>query len=250
MEKINTVFDNLKTLADALQPKQTVQSLKEHMEILLTSVKVLADHVVKLSNEKESSEKSAREMEDEVDDYKQKNLAGKYVITCDRKKASEVKTQEELAADGGDRALPAHIVQLVQSKYGVVIREDDISSCHYLPKGSIFFSLWNQRPGSPSSTLTDAIKTSKDKTKNVFINFMMTRRRSSLLFEVRKLKKQNKIARYYSDEKGIITIKVKEGDTNIKLCSFYQTKNSPVKTYTVAEMKRKVAELQPQQQQK
>ena len=79
---------------------------------------------------------------------------------------------------------------------------------------------------------------------------MMTRRRSSLLFEVRKLKKQNKIARYYSDEKGIITIKVKEGDTNIKLCSFYQTKNSPVKTYTVAEMKRKVAELQPQQQQK
>ena len=114
----------------------------------------------------EESSENIRELEDEVDDYKQKNLAGKFVITCDRKKPSEMKTQEELAADGGDRALPAHIVQLALSKYGTTLKEDDISSCHYLPKGGIFFSLWNMRPGSPSAALTEAIKTSKDKTKN------------------------------------------------------------------------------------
>ena len=82
----------------------------------MSSVKVLADVVVKCSKEKESSE-NTRELEDEVDDYKQKNLAGKFVITCDRKKPSEMKTQEELAADGGERALPAHIVQLALAKY-------------------------------------------------------------------------------------------------------------------------------------
>ena len=248
MEEIKSVYDNLKDLTDSLDHKQkhTAAQLQEKMKSLMSSVKVLADAVVKCSNEKESSE-NTRELEDEVDDYKQKNLAGKFVITCDRKKPSEMKTQEELAADGGERALPAHIVQLALSKYGTTLKEDDISSCHYLPKGGIFFSLWNMRPGSPSAALTEAIKTSKDKTKNIYINFMMTRRRSSLLFEVRSLKKQKKIARYYSDEKGTITIKVKEGDTNIKLCSFYETKNSPVRTFTVAEMKKKVAELQPVQ---
>ena len=250
MEEIKSVYDNLKDLTDSLDHKQkhTAAQLQEKMKSLMSSVKVLADAVVKCSNEKESSE-NTRELEDEVDDYKQKNLAGKFVITCDRKKPSEMKTQEELAADGGERALPAHIVQLALSKYGTTLKEDDISSCHYLPKGGIFFSLWNMRPGSPSAALTEAIKTSKDKTKNIYINFMMTRRRSSLLFEVRSLKKQRKIARYYSDEKGTITIKVKEGDTNIKLCSFYETKNSPVRTFTVAEMKKKVAELQPAQPQ-
>ena len=248
MEEIKSVYDNLKDLTESLDHKHTAAQLQEKIKSLMSSVKVLADVVVKCSKEKESSE-NTRELEDEVDDYKQKNLAGKFVITCDRKKPSEMKTQEELAADGGERALPAHIVQLALSKYGTTLKEDDISSCHYLPKGGIFFSLWNMRPGSPSAALTEAIKTSKDKTKNIYINFMMTRRRSSLLFEVRSLKKQKKIARYYSDEKGTITIKVKEGDTNIKLCSFYETKNSPVRTFTVAEMKKKVAELQPVQPQ-
>ena len=248
MEEIKSVYDNLKDLTESLDHKHTAAQLQEKIKSLMSSVKVLADVVVKCSKEKESSE-NTRELEDEVDDYKQKNLAGKFVITCDRKKPSEMKTQEELAADGGERALPAHIVQLALSKYGTTLKEDDISSCHYLPKGGIFFSLWNMRPGSPSAALTEAIKTSKDKTKNIYINFMMTRRRSSLLFEVRSLKKQKKIARYYSDEKGTITIKVKEGDTNIKLCSFYETKNSPVRTFTVAEMKKKVAELQPAQPQ-
>ena len=248
MEELNSVYDNLKDLANSLQNKQNNLSLKENMESLMASVKELADVVKKLSTENDKSGKSSRELEDEVDDYKQKNLAGKYVITCDRKKPTEVKNQEELAADGGDKALPSHIVQLAHSKYGVVIKEDDISSCHFLPKGGIFFSLWNQRPGSPSDMLTNAIKTCKDRTKNIYINFMMTRRRSSLLFEVRKLKKLKKIARYYSDEKGTISIKVKEGDTNIKLCSFYSAQNSPVRTYTVEEMMKKVAELQPQPQ--
>ena len=191
MEEIKSVYDNLKDLTESLDHKHTAAQLQEKIKSLMSSVKVLADVVVKCSKEKESSE-NTRELEDEVDDYKQKNLAGKFVITCDRKKPSEMKTQEELAADGGERALPAHIVQLALSKYGTTLKEDDISSCHYLPKGGIFFSLWNMRPGSPSAALTEAIKTSKEKTKNIYINFMMTRRRSSLLFEVRRLKKQKK----------------------------------------------------------
>ena len=253
MADLANVYVNLQAVMDAFadpkKNKHTVGTLTTTLDSLQKGVKDLADFVAKMSVEKGVSEKRTRELEDEVDDYKQKHLAGKFIITCDRKKTSKVKTQEELAKDGGDKALPAHIVDLAKTKYDADIKVEDIASCHYLPKGGIFFSLWNQKPGSPSSGLTEAIKASKDKTKNIFINFMMTRRRSSLLFEVRQLKKQKKIARYYSDEKGAISIKVKDDDKNIKLSSFYQTKNSPVKTYTIEELHIKVSELQPTQPQ-
>ena len=239
----------MKAFDDPSKSNHTVKTLTKTLDSLQKGFKDLTDFVAKMSVEKGVSDKKTRELEDEVDDNKQKHLAGKFVITCDRSKPSEVKAQEELAATGGDKALPAHIVDLAKSKYDADLKVEDISSCHYLPKGGIFFSLWNQRPGSPSSDMTDKIKACKDKTKNIFINFMMTRRRSSLLFEVRQLKKQKKIARYYSDEKGAISIKVKAEDTNIKLASFYLTKNSPVKTYTIKELHQKVSELQPAQPQ-
>ena len=127
--------------------------------------------------------------------------------------------------------------------------EQDISSCHYLPKGGIFFSLWNMRPGSVCDKLTAEIKSAKSHDINIFINFMLTKRRSELLFEVRKLKRSKTIARLYSDEKGDISIKVKASDKNIKLTSYHETKTSPTRTYTVKELKEKVEEHLANQQQ-
>ena len=248
MADLSKVYEDLKAVTEALDPqkKQTVPTLTTQLRNLQQSVTDLAKFVSKQSEEKEVSDKNNRELEDEVDDYKQKNLAGKFVITSDKRKPSIMKTQEELASEGGDKALPDHIIHLAKEKYEVELSSDDISSCHYLPKGGIFFSLWNQRPVSPSTELTNAIKSSKDKDKNVFINFMMTKRRSSLLYEVRQLKKQKKISKYYSDEKGSISIKVKPNDTNIKLSSFYPTKTSPVRTFTNEELHKKVSAMQPQ----
>ena len=74
---------------------------------------------------------------------------------------------------------------------------------------------------------------------------MLTKRRSALLFEVRKLKRSEKIARFYSDENGIISIKMKPTDENLKLSSFCQTRNSPVLTYTIPELLKLVADSQP-----
>ena len=249
MADLSEVYKNLKPLMDALdlKQKQNVGTLTTHLGELRKSVELLTNYISKQSQEKEVSDKKSRELEDEVDDYKQKNLSGKFVITCDKNKPSPMKTQEDLATDGGDKDLPAHIVHLAQEKYGVTLKPEDISGCHFLPKGGIFFSLWNQKPvESPSAKLTAEIKSSKDKDKIVFINFMMTKRRSSLLYEVRQLKKNKQIARYYSDEKGAISIKVKDGDSNIKLASYYPTKTSPVRTYTVQELHKKVSSMQQQ----
>ena len=67
--------DNLKDLADSLQHKQTAAQLTEKRKSLMSSVKVLADVVVKCSKEKENSE-NTRELEDEVDDYIQAEKLG------------------------------------------------------------------------------------------------------------------------------------------------------------------------------
>ena len=181
------------------------------------------------------TEDRARVTEDELDKYTQKNLRGKFVITAAPNKETPFKKEADLT--DADNALANNIITLAKSKYDVDIEVGDIASCHYLPKGGIFFSMWNMRPGSAYQKLAGAIKQKPHSPSlNIYFNFMLTKRRSALLFEVRKLKKEGTIARYYSDEEGVICIKKDEKDKNIKLSSFHQTKTSPVKTYTIPEL--------------
>ena len=198
------------------------------------------------SEEKVALEKRIRENEDDLDDFRQKNLRGKFIITTTAGKASTFKTSDMLAAEGGSKALATHIINLAKTKYAVDLTENDIDSCHYLPKGGIFFSLWNHRPSSVCEQLNTNIKKGLNKDINVFFNFMLTKRRSSILYEVRQLKKQTQIARYYSDEDGCISIKVKDSGSNLKLTSFYKTKTSPLRTFKLPELLKRVSEMQPQ----
>lgn len=215
------------------------------LRIMKNAVLGLTDVVKKHSEDKDKVEKKTRETEDELDEYKQKNLKGKFVITSSKDKPTSMKKQSELSSEEPN-ALQKHIIALANEKYKVEIPHEDIASCHYLPSGGIFLSLWNLKPGSAFQKLTKEIK-SKDQNRNVniYFNFMLTKRRSALLFEVRKLKRTEKIARFYSDESGIISIKMKTTDENLKLSSFCQTRNSPVLTYTIPELLKLVADSQP-----
>ena len=248
MSNITEVLDNVQKALDTYKEKgkATTASVGSALEVLQTATLDLAKLVQELTKGNNALEVRTREHEDELDDYKQKNLKGKFIITSTKEKATPVKKSEELAADGGEKALPAHIIFLAMKKYAVTLKEEDIASCHYLPGGGIFFSLWNMGPESAYVNLTKNIKSSINRDINIYFNFMLTKRRSALLFEVRKMKRNTKIIRYYSDEEGSIAIKVKDKDTNIKLTSFYKTKTSPVRTYRIPELFKKVADMQPQ----
>ena len=208
------------------------------------AVQGLTKIVQKQSEEEESYKEEARDNADELDDYKQKNLRGKFVITATSAKPSIMKKQEELTS-----SLPDHIMQLALDKYNVTLPLTDIASCHYLPKGGIFFSLWNVKPGSAYGELVKNIKEGLNPEKNVYFNFMLTKRRSRLLFEVRQMKKTGRIARFYSDENGAISIKVKATDKSKKLSSIHEADSSRVKTYLITELHEEVPELQPGQEQ-
>ena len=76
------------------------------------------------------------------------------------------------------------------------ISEEDIASCYYLPKGGIMVTFWKKWKGSAFQNVVGKIKTATNSHMNLFFNFMLTQRRSKLLFEIRKLKKAGKIVKF------------------------------------------------------
>ena len=70
---------------------------------------------------------------------------------------------------------------------------------------------------------------------------MLTRRRNSLLYEVRKLKRDGDVLKYWTDFDGTITLKKEEGGLKTKLTSITTRKDFHVRTYTTREAKEEFA---------
>ena len=126
MADISNVVANLQKVTDDLKDKKdklnvaglnkVVEDLRAALADLANIVKEqsvekavleadLAKIVKEQSDEKAVLEDRTRQQGDELDDYKQKNLRGKFVITSTANKPTDVKKKEELAAAGGDIAL-------------------------------------------------------------------------------------------------------------------------------------------------
>ena len=61
----------------------------------------------------------------------------------------------------------------------------------------------------------------------VYVNFHLTKRRSSILFHLRILKREGKIVKFFSDEGGAIAMRVREGANKIRLTNFPVERNKP-----------------------
>ena len=118
---------------------------------------------------------------------------------------------------------------------------EDIQSYHYLQDGSIKLTLANLKPDSAYDKMVTEIKDpSAERRKiNLYFNFMLTRRRNSLLYEVRKLKREQSIFKYWSDWNGCITIKVEEGreSPKLKLTGITSKRDDSLRTYTAKEVR-------------
>ena len=183
-----------------------LNSLARSMEV----VKVL------LENQSEDNcprvkmlEDKTRVLEDSNDLQQQKMLKGKFMITAPRNKdsiASEAKLREE------NKSLPKYISELVFNKLGQTIKEEEIVSCYHTTNGGLMFRLANFKPGSGYQRVVSAIKGGAGKdVPDLYVNFALTRRRAALLYEVRQLKKAQKIPRFLSDADGSITVVLKDG---------------------------------------
>ena len=179
--------------------------------------------------------KRLREHEDEIDNQKQRNLKGKIIISSNAKGGlkSDILTDEEISKKGSN--LPLHVVELADQKYKVELETGDFS-CYRLKNGGISVTFWNKWPGSAFQRLATAIKTNTNFVMNVYFNFMLTYKRSNLLFEIRKLKNVGKVNKFYSDEDGVISIKINNDNRSKKVTNIRQENSSFLKTLTVEEL--------------
>ena len=236
-DEIQEIIQNLGKVAIALTPagKKTTDSVAAALESLKTCVEDLAKQVQKDHEDHADQEKTVREHEDEIDHLKQKNLIGKIIITSKVVEGEgKIKSADQIESEGG--SLAKHVTKLVKHKYNIDITEDDIASCFHLPKGGIMVTFWKKQKNSPFMNLVNAIKSPMNSHLPLYFNFMLTKRRSKLLFHIRKLKQNNKIFKFFLDEEGSITIKVKPGEKNMKVTDISTEGSSKLKTWTDEEL--------------
>ena len=109
------------------------------------------------------------------------------------------------------------VLRMVNDKTGVWIPYEDVSACHRFGKEeshSYVLKVWNRKKFSAWDELAWGMLTGKgfSNNKNIFINFMLTARRTELSKQVRQAKKDKKIAKYSIDQNGKIYIKQIGGD--------------------------------------
>ena len=225
-------------------------NLNSVLQHILRAVNVLTESVRELKNNYEVQgepvsakmkdlEERARKNEDETDECCQRSMKGNFVIISkanpNTQKVSLIKTDAQLEEDGN--SLVQCVISLASQKYGVRIEEQDIQACHRLPGGGIVLRLIRRGPGSAWASIVEKVKEGYNADMNVYFNFQLTRRRNSLVYELRQIKKDGMIHKFYTDENGHISAKVKNGDQKIRLTYYAKEKGKAPVTITIDELR-------------
>ena len=128
----------------------------------------------------------------------------------------------------------ALVTNNLHNKTGVWIPYEDVSACHRFGKAksnSFVLKVWNMKSYSAWDDLSWGMRTGKGfSNKNIFINFMLTARRTELSKQVRQAKKDKLIGKYSIDQNGKIFVKPLGSNTNFKLVSCADDLNKLKKT--------------------
>ena len=163
-------------------------------------------------------EEKTRALEDQSDHHHQRSLKGKFMISS--LKSNNVITPEEQFKKGS-KPLVEYVTELIFQKLGVRVKVDEIISCHYTSSGLIIFRMGDFKPGSSYDSIVTAIKSGQGKdVKDLFINFALTPRRASLLYEVRQLVKAKKISKFVTYSDGSISVVKLDGKTKVKVTNY------------------------------
>ena len=244
---LEAVTSTLGKLHELIKPKKdgvrskpgdelNTENLTKGLDLLKLAVEELTNFIKKEQKEKEELVTKVRNNEDEVDAQKQKHLKGRFFITG---ADTLVKNKEQLEKD--KKNLPDHIKALAKMKYNVEISEDEITTCYHLKKGGIVVYLKNQNQDSGFQILVNTIKSSKSiKDVNLYFNFMLTRKRNSLLFDIRQLRKEMKNLKYFTDENGNISVQAPNSLRRKRVTNVFDDKTGGMITWNVEEIKRKL----------
>ena len=160
-------------------------------------------------------EARVKDLESDADTTSQKLKTGSLILTQPQE-GTIIRKKEELEASGASVA--SHASQVIKAKTGVTVEESDFKAAYFLPNGNVKVKFCEVKEGSKFKQVVEKIKMPlpDEKKVPVYLNFDLTKKRSALLYEVRRLKKQNKISRYFTDFDGSISI-IKEEGSKVKV---------------------------------
>ena len=109
------------------------------------------------------------------------------------------------------------VLRMIQIKTGVRFPICDVVACHRIGKkesNSFVLKIGNRQPFSSWDALTHGMMTGNNfNQENVFINFMLTKKRTEMSKQVRQLRKDSKIKNYSIDQNGKFCIRKIGDDT-------------------------------------
>ena len=191
-------------LASALNAtKAILEDIQVDEEKKAKKMEVVEAKLAEMDKKNNEVAKQLRQVEDHGDHNHQRSLKGKFFISSS-KENSAIRTERELEEQGVSVA--RHVADLIDKKLGVKVHKEDIKSCHHTKTGLIV-RLWDFKPGSVYDQVVNAIKSGKGRQlMDVFINFALTNRRASLLYEVRQLVRNKKVEKFFVDSDGSISV--------------------------------------------
>ena len=196
--------------------KVEVDDLKEKCKVL-EELKKKAVEVDELKTKLEAAEQHS-------DDIQQRSMKGNLIVNSPQRPGKpslmvpQQKPPNHLGVVEMENATDM-CIRLIKEKTGVEVLVSDVSACHKLGGAGVDASyivrIFNRRPGSAWEVLAAGLLTGKNSAngkvftdKNVFINFQLTKKRSSLAKEVRNAKVAGSIVKYGTDQNGKITVRV------------------------------------------
>ena len=157
-------------------------------------------------------EEKVKDLESDKDAMAQKWKVGTIILQSNTKANDpKVKPEKEVKKE----ELTAHAAELIKLKTGVEIEEQDLSKIHFVPGGGLKVKFRETKYLSKFRKIVSAIKKPTDVQKklNLFCNFELTKMRNNMLFEVRKAKRENRIAKYFVDFDGSVSVLVNLSDS-------------------------------------
>ena len=191
-------------LASALNAtKSILEDLQVDEEKKSKKMEVMESKLVEMNNRNNEVAKQLRQVEDIADHNHQRSLKGKFFITTE-KGSKVIKSEKELEEEG--ISVAKHAAELIEMKLGVKVEKEDIKSCHHT-KAGLILRLGDFKIGSVYDQVVNAVKQDKGRQlKLIYINFALTNRRASILYEVRQLVKGKIVEKFFVDSDGSISV--------------------------------------------
>ena len=187
----------------------------------------------------EEAKVESRRNADLLDDLDQRSLLGKIAINIqdpELKKKIGILETGDYASFNYDM-----LVTEVNKRYHTSIdARSDLQDIRRVSRsGTVVLTFFDHKPGSKYFDLVSAIKTKGNNAKGqvLYANFVLTNRRNSLLYEVRKAHKDGKVEKYYSDYDGSLVVVLKGSMVKYRITSQATKANDYIlTTYTRDEL--------------